>query len=143
MKYEVVFIPTFMVPPIWDQVRPFLLKSIARTQGRSSEESVLKRIMNGQYDLAMATVKETGSYKAAVVLEACLYETGLKTAIIRHLGGEDMADWLDLIAVLEQWARDRDCVYFEVDGRAGWQRLLKSYGYDLKFVSLYKDLKHG
>jgi hypothetical protein len=50
-------------------------------------------------------------------------------------------EWADLIAYLENWAQHKECCdRFYIEGRLGWQRVMKPAGYEPVSLTLGKKL---
>jgi hypothetical protein len=60
--------------------------------------------------------------------------------IIGPLGGTDMHLWLPLLSVLEGHAKTAGLTSVRIEGRRGWQRALKPYGYRLARITLERNL---
>lgn len=53
-----------------------------------------------------------------------------KVCMIQACGGNGINNWLNLIGVIEAYARNERCDCVRLMGRKGWARLLKSYRAD-------------
>lgn len=64
-----------------------------------------------------------------------------KTLVVCLLAGRNLFDWgYDLIHELETLATSLGCTRITIEGRKGWERLLKPFHYSADYVSLSKDL---
>lgn len=60
----------------------------------------------------------------------------------RLLAGENMETWVgDAIYCIAQHAKEAGAVAVEIDGRKGWERLLKPRGWKLAKVTMRMDLE--
>ncbi len=66
--------------------------------------------------------------------------TGARIATLCDLAGEGVDTYADeLNAALEVWGLENNCEIFAVEGRVGWGRLLKRFGYEPQIV-LYRKV---
>lgn len=78
--------------------------------------------------------------RAAIVAEIRCYPTGAR-AIHGICAAGDVSEIVSLlIPAAEAWGKSQGCRHGFVDSREGWQRLLKSSGYDTYKVSVRKDI---
>lgn len=61
-------------------------------------------------------------------------------ACIGPLAGDDMELWLPLLSELEIHAKAAGMSVSRIEGRPGWQKVLRPYGYRVTRVILEKDL---
>lgn len=112
-----------------------LLKPAAARVGLYTRQSVLESLQSGHWQLWAAFSNDR--MVMACVTEIATYP-GKKHGAILLCGGEDMAEWLGFIAVIEAWMRANGCPDSYINCRPGWQRKLP--GYRLDSVILVKDL---
>ena len=52
-----------------------------------------------------------------------------------YIGGDDLKEWhQDMLAIVEKFAREKDCQGMELVGRKGWDRFLKECGWKAKHI---------
>lgn len=81
-----------------------------------------------------------GLRKGSRTVGAVVTEVYGETCAVPYVAGVGMADWLDLISVIEQWARENGCTRLEGNGRDGWARALKRHGWRVISTTVAKDL---
>jgi hypothetical protein len=57
----------------------------------------------------------------------------------RYIFG-DLEDTLAMSDRIDEWGRSNGCTEFVCDGRLGWQKILKNYGWSTVGVIMSKDL---
>ena len=62
------------------------------------------------------------------------------TVNIGPLAGDDMETWLPLLAELERHAKEAGFTATHIEGRIGWTKVLRAYGYQPVRISLKKVL---
>lgn len=67
------------------------------------------------------------AYDGLIVHSAAVTELHDGICEIVACGGENLSQFLPLIADLEQYARDEKCRAVRIIGRKGWMRVLKDY----------------
>lgn len=77
--------------------------------------------------------------KCAIVTEFVDYSSGERAAQVMSAGG-DMQEIIRMIPGMEAYGRLNGCSRIIVTGRLGWQRMLKSQGYDFLSVTVGKAL---
>lgn len=65
---------------------------------------------------------------------------GLVYIKVLFCSGDGMANWVDLIAEIEEWGRSKGAVRMKGMMRPGWERHLGRRGYRRTHVMLEKDL---
>lgn len=84
------------------------------------------RVLDGRWQVW--GIRQDGATIGAVCTE--VYDsTAGRTCALPIVGGRNMAGWLHLVSVIEDWARAQGCVRLEGNGRAGWERALKPLGW--------------
>ena len=107
------------IPEIWPAVEGFI-DSTLLDNGHVTLENVYENLLNKTFQL---WTPYTDKIDAAVV--TTIYNVrGRKNCTIISCGGTNMKDWIHLISLIEDWARDNDCVQLKVYGRRGWARVL-------------------
>jgi hypothetical protein len=89
-------------------------------------------------EIAQQSVQFWPGRACAVVTRVHSFSTGKACQV--WLAGGDMAELLSLQPGLEAWARLMGCTEVLIDGRKGWERAMKSSGYELQAISLRKAL---
>ncbi len=78
--------------------------------------------------------------KSAIVVSVKTYPTGAKECHIECAAGE--LDHLigPAIRRVEQWAAEQGCIVVTIQSREGWQKVMKSQGYELYQTAIRKEL---
>lgn len=77
--------------------------------------------------------------QSAIVAEIKTFPTGVK-AVAGVVAVGDRQEIIGLIAHAEAWGRENGCQYGMIESRPGWERTMKSYGYNVFQVSILKEL---
>jgi hypothetical protein len=117
---------------VWPLVEPLLRRATARTRGRVSTAALLERIESGAMQLWIRV-----PVSAACLTEVIDYPHARWCRVV-FLAGEDLAMCRSGIGLIEAWAGAQGCAGVEIEGRAGWQRVLPGYARDS--VILRKEL---
>jgi hypothetical protein len=156
--YELVYIPVKQVSQVWPLVAG-LIEAAMRRGDLSSFASVATAVMAGCAQLWVAVARRQGNEKrpssravdertrpgadrdheiiAAAVTK--LQQVGRrKLCIIVACGGDEITRWLDLLALIEDWAKSEGCDAMRIMGRRGWSRVLPAYR--LTRIVLEKEL---
>jgi|TARA_R110000822_G_scaffold1584_1_gene7342 spore cortex formation protein SpoVR/YcgB (stage V sporulation) len=130
----VSFIPKEVLSVVARDVERFLEPAINLSGGRDSMSSVWKSLLADQSQLWMAFEDEDNKPKGALVTRIEQYP--LKKMInYLYIGGDDLKEWhQDMLAIVEKFAREKDCQGMELVGRKGWDRFLKECGWKAKHI---------
>ena len=79
-------------------------------------------------------------FVAFVTSQSEVTETGRKRLLLLELSGEGGPYLGDLIAPIEDWARQNGFNEICPIGRLGWRKILAKHGFAAKFVRYYKEL---
>ena len=76
---------------------------------------------------------------AAIVSEFVTYPSGDRAAQVMSAGG-DLDEILAMVPGMEAFARLNDCTVVTIEGRRGWEKVMKPSGYGFWAVTLRKKL---
>ena len=107
-----------MTPLQWRRCRAWLLAALE--PGCATEAELLDDLVTGRAQL-------WAGERAAVVTQIVADSGGADLHI--WLAGGDLADILALRPGIEAWARGQGCTRITIDGRLGWSRVLRPFGY--------------
>lgn len=62
----------------------------------------------------------------AVITEIADYPKR-RICLILLIGGTEMSNWLQYLAIIEAWAKDKGAQIIRLEGRDGWERVLPEY----------------
>ena len=130
----VSFIPREVLSVVARDVERFLEPAISLSGGRDNMSSIWKSLLADQSQLWMAFEDEDNKPKGALVTRIEQYP--LKKMInYLYIGGDDLKEWHhDMLAIVEKFAREKDCQGMELVGRKGWDRFLKECGWEAKHI---------
>ena len=126
------------VEAAWPHVVPWVQSIADRSRGRMTVASIKKACASGRW--IMWAVLESGKPLAIGITELRQAETGKITCCLVGVSGQESDRWAHLIADLEAWARENGCQGMRFEGREGWERKLKPFGYAKTHVVLEKEL---
>lgn len=112
-----------------------MLKAAVDRTNLGRFQEVEDSVLDGDGLLWIATVDKKIAAAATTVLVKC--EHGL-VCVLTACGGNDMSQWLPLLAGIEKYAKAENCMALRVFGRKGWERALE--GYEVTNVVLEKGL---
>lgn len=114
------------VKVLWPMVAPLIEKAIEYSDGMVTLPEVVADLLAKR---AQCWVVVSDDKKLTAAAISCIrqYESGLKQASIRLIGGENLKAWFGLKTKFEEWAKSEGCseVLFHV--RKGWIRELPDY----------------
>lgn len=134
---DVTIIPTRHIETVWNLAAPFLGKALDSGSQRTTLDELFESLISGERQLWMIFDGGQGRVRAAVVTEIIQYPVD-KACQIVACGGYKMKDWLQHLAVVEDYAQKEGCTFMEVAGRPGWENVLP--GYVKRMVILEKSL---
>jgi hypothetical protein len=120
---ELICVDPKRVLEVWPAVRHLITRAVLRTN-LSHSSDIEYDTLHGDGLLWLAWDGRTVKAAATTVLT----ETDAGTVcILTACGGEDMAQWLPLLAKIEDYARAEGCGCVRIYGRKGWARVLPDY----------------
>ena len=111
------------IEEFWPFARPLIEKAIKRTnlsRWCDAEHAILRG------DELLWLAHEGEKIEAAATTHLTKGDGG-PVCIITACGGENMEQWLPLIAGIEKYARAEGCSCVRIFGRKGWLRVLDDY----------------
>jgi len=119
----------------WQKALPLLDRACLRSGERYNAEDLRNLIKTGDFQLWL--VMDNDFAVAALVTEM-LYWPKLRELRMIIMVGDKMEKWLDLLPLIERYAKDIGCAKISGVARAGWGKMLKHY--QKTHVFLEKDL---
>jgi len=121
-----VRVPPDAVGRLWRELGPWIEQGAQAAAHPIHMDQIVARLLDGRWQVW--GIRQDSATVGAVCTE--VYEsTAGRTCALPIVGGRDMAGWLHLVSVIEDWARTQGCVRLEGNGRAGWERALKPLGW--------------
>lgn len=144
MTWTVTAVPTSELKTIWATVAPLLSPAVKRSGGRVTMSTLFSALSEKRSVLWVAyRLLQTGTaptIRAAFVTRVAQYPAK-KTLVVDFTGGSEMRAWVNNAqATFRAYAADAGCAAVELAGRAGWERMLRPYGWHESFVVLEVDV---
>ena len=124
---------------IWERVVPFLAPSVELVAGRHTVEDIRCFLAVEAMQLFVIW-SELRLEPLGVLVTEILDHKGGRALQICHLGGKELATWIDKLNGIETWAKDLGCRWIEVPGRYGWAKVLSRMGYQPFCITMTKEL---
>lgn len=140
MTVNVGYIPVDNLELVWDTVLPLLSSAVERQDDTPLSE-VVGEICSGSMLLWLVDVDHVPTL---VLTTKIIDRHSHSTLAIEWVGGSQMKDVIDVaLETLEDYALKVGCTSLEGQGRMGWGRTLKEYGWETKHIVYRKELRHG
>ena len=131
-------VPTAVVDVIWNDVSRVLHRSVLTAGGRFDLNDVRKGIKSGFYDLWV--VMEEDRVVAALTTRVVAYPQ-CKSLALDWIGGSRMREWLPQAQkVMTKFAKENGCIQLEGYGRKGWDRWLRTYGWEPHYIAYKMEI---
>ena len=135
---KIVAIESNQIETAWPRVKGHIQAALDKAKGELSIETIKDRLLN---KTSMLLVAADGIViLASIVCELVETESGRVCHIIAA-GGKHADTWLD------EWynqivpiAKDQGCVRISLNGRKGWEKKLKKYGFNHAYTTLHREL---
>lgn len=123
MIVNISSVPPKYLPKIWPQVIPHLLKGEKYWERFYSLDDICAEILAQRMQLWVMIIDK----KIKCILLTCIvsYPRGDYLRYV-YIGGEGLRVAKDYAYIVENWARERGAIGFEVLGRDPWLRWMKS-----------------
>ena len=117
---------------------PILQRAIDDADGRWSTEQLLADVEAGKVLVWIVSRDE----KIVGVFTVRVIESGVRWILIEDCAGDDLASWImPALNAVETWARELGATQIVIEGRKGWERMLRPYGYESKRIQAVKRLE--
>lgn len=117
----------------------FLAKAVAQNQGEFTLEDVRKQIDDGKWFLWVA--EEEGYIVGALTARVVYYPQMVACEVIHFASSLPRDEWVPLLTgPLEEWAKFVGCTHMMFYGRAGFERVKPTEGYEKWYVCMGKTL---
>ncbi len=129
---KLFLIPQENAADVWPLAEPFIEQAVLYADGLITTETLQEGVEDGSKRLWL--IWGDRCFAAGVT------EIIKETCFIWAFGGEEMHKWFPLHTQLEEWAKHEGCKSVHFFGRIGWERILRSSGYERRLVVLRKEL---
>ena len=124
---------------VWDSAREHLLRFEKRSGCQFTVDEIGKAILDEEQQLWIL-VDEEEKITGAIVTQVLGYPRS-KSLEIMACAGKDMDDYLyDSMGAFENFARMNHCNSIRLEGRRGWSKILKPYGFEEKAIVLERNI---
>lgn len=121
------------IEDIWHLVEEYLDGAAKYTYGRFEVEDIKKNLLSQPQQLWVA-YEHSGDVYGAVVTEIIAYPR-MRALVMHFTGGTQLPKWKnEMLALLQQFAKDNNCDVIESFGRPGWEKVFKNDGYKERFT---------
>ena len=118
----------------WGEIAPFFDNLVDRHMGL---DDVYASLMDGRWTL---WVNYVDGVLSSIATTTFIYYPKFTTLRIILCAGAE-TNWADATEFLEEVAKANSCDTLEVLGRKGWERALRSRGFDFQNITLSKRLR--
>lgn len=120
-----------MTLPSRDQIRDWIEAALQHAGGTHTFDDVVASLNAGRMQLWPAE-------RGCAVTEIVVYPQ--KKVLHVFLAAGDMDQILVGFDTVAAWAREQGCTAMTMSGRLGWQRVLRSEGWEPTMVTMEKDI---
>lgn len=125
---EITRVPPHLAYAAYPEIAPLIAPAVEMSEGRHNLATTLARLSTGHMTCLVGLSQARPIM--ACVIQVALYPAE-KWLQIPFCGGTRMKEWLtQLVATLDVYAYNEQCVGVEISGRGGWSRVLAPYGYE-------------
>lgn len=123
---------------VWSYVEPLLLQSKETWERYYSLEDIGVGILSHKFQLwcmndetviLLAAISEIRQFPKCRVMH------------VSWICGEELDDALEFLSCIEMWGRNNGATESLIQGRLGWTKVLKPFGYDPEQIVLRKSLE--
>jgi hypothetical protein len=129
------------LPDAWPQVEGYIARAADYTNGKCLAADIRNWLCD-EYHYLWVAFEEGGKIYGAVTTRFVEYPS-CKVLSIEFVGGERLSEWKDdMLAVIENFAKNEGCSVLQGIGRRGWGRELMSNGWRQTAAIYEKELAH-
>lgn len=126
------------IPDIWKVIEPFLERAIHHAPEHESAAEFYQPLMTGVFGLFVITNGK--EFLGVAVIQRLLYPY-INICLLKLVAGDKMHEWLPYLEdAVYNWAAVNDCQLVRIQGRPGWKKFYKEYGYSLDKVIFSKPV---
>jgi hypothetical protein len=119
-------IPPDVVPAFWQIAAPLIGRAIEHADGRYEIADVLAAVLARDMQLWIAVDARSMAVEAACVTEIVAYPREKRCGLV-FCAGREADRWIRHLPEIADWAREQGCAALELQGRPGWERLLRDW----------------
>ena len=139
-EYSVLIVPPELIASIWSSLEPLLLERSDLWEMAQDLETIRTLLEAGA--LGLWSVAKDGVQLIWVITLFKVYPA-MRTLNVCWAMGEKLESYLPmLLEALELFAARNDCSMVVIEGRKGWERVLKPFGYKHLAHLIAKEVTH-
>ena len=123
----------------WKEGSKYILEALEHSDGSYSIEDIYKHLLDNTFLLWLFYNDDRHCAEGAMITEIVQYPRR-RFCTILFLGADNLDDSLVLFEEFIKWARNHRCDSINMYGRQGWERRLKSLGFDKLFSVMEKKI---
>ena len=117
---------------------PVLERAIAESDGRWSVDSLLADVADGS--LIVWVLRREDRTLGVWTTRVC--QSAIRYVSIEDCAGERLSEWIhEALHTVEQWAREMGAQQIIFSGRRGWEKVLRSHGFETSRIEGVKQLE--
>ncbi len=129
---KLFLIPEENAAQVWPLAEEFIERACKYSQGLLLSSDLEASVADGTKQLWIVWEDECRGAGVTSVINS--------TCFVWAFGGTSIDEFLPLCADVEVWAKENGCDAVQFFGRLGWERVMRSIGYERKMVVLRKEL---
>jgi hypothetical protein len=126
------------IAPSWEELEVFIARSVEKSKGTITVAAIQESLLAG-HATAFATARN-GKFEAVLVVRIVDY-LHYRAARIIACAGKNLREAKPFAESFEAWALTQGAVEIEAFCRPAVSRLLRYFGYEIKFNLVSKDLR--
>jgi len=136
---DIYGVETNQLDTAWDDISPFIQSGLDYAQNELSLNDVYHGIKKHQ--IVPIVMSYQGEILSVVTMEIS-NKPQKRIMCLMTAGGTELDSWLDeFMSVAEHLAIEQGCDAIYINGRRGWERKLKRYGYSQAYTVLMRQLQ--
>ena len=122
---------------VWGEVRPWIEAACKRSRGKFDEYDIKAGLLSGDDQL---WIWKTATAFAVGISRIADYPKQ-RVCTLRIVTGRNMGEWIrPCLETIEKWAKANGCNALEFQARPGWERFLRTQGYEKTHVYIEKAI---
>jgi hypothetical protein len=142
---KITLVPRDKVGAAWPRVLTLLEPAFAMAPGRFVSDDILNAVAKGTMQLWVVYRSADSTYRSEDIVASFttkIYNVArARICVIEWAGGAEMERWVDdVIATVENFAKDCSCQRIEINGRRGWKKFVERHGWRFHSICYEKEL---
>lgn len=137
---QIVPVPQAKAHKVWVYCKPYIEQALKHTDGEWSIDTIRNSVFNGKRHLW--GILDNGALIAAITTRVDFYPDCGKIGIIDFAGGKKMQKWWSPFTDLaEAYFKSEGCLFMDIAGRKGWERLHTAKDFKHRYTIIRKDIR--